>query len=50
MHYRLRWCALAVVVALNYGTCQNAAAHPTGTITHPLSEPGDPPGAFNEPL
>lgn len=44
MPHRLGCCTLAVVLALNYGMCQNAAAPAAGTAPHPLSEPGDPPG------
>ena len=36
--------ALVVVLALNCGICQNAIAPSAGAATHPLSEPGDPPG------
>ena len=39
MPHRLGCCTLAVVLALNYGMCQNVAA----PAAHPLSEPGDPP-------
>ena len=44
MPHRLGCCAVAVVVASSYGTCQNAAAPAAGTAAHPLSEPRDPPG------
>ena len=43
MRYRLAYCALAVQVALSYAICQNPTTHPSSS-THPLSEPGDPPG------
>jgi gamma-glutamyltranspeptidase / glutathione hydrolase len=43
MPYRLGCCALAVLVAVSYATCQNPiTAGSAGT--YPLSEPGDPPG------
>ena len=41
MPSRLGRCVIAVVVAFSYAMCQNSTPAPT---THPLSEPGDPPG------
>jgi gamma-glutamyltranspeptidase/glutathione hydrolase len=43
MPYRLGCCALAVLVAVSYATCQNPITS-SSAGTHPLSEPGDPPG------
>jgi gamma-glutamyltranspeptidase/glutathione hydrolase len=43
MAHRLGCCAWAVLVALSYAICQNSTT-PSSAGTHPLSEPGDPPG------
>ena len=43
MPYRLGCCALAVLVAVSYATCQTPTTA-SSAGTHPLSEPGDPPG------
>ena len=36
-------CAFTLLLAFRYGTCQNPST-PSSAGTHPLSEPGDPPG------
>lgn len=43
MPCRLGSCALAVLLALSYAICQNPTTSSSAS-THPLSEPGDPPG------
>lgn len=44
MHHRLLNCVWAVLVPFSYAMCQTPAVPSAGTVTHPLSEPGDPPG------